>query len=80
MYDSTFQYVVGEYVEVDEVDESDESCAGGLHVSNATYWEGNGGSVILECRVKLDDIITVQEGKIRCRKLYVIGSSDENVF
>jgi len=76
LHDNSFQYVVGEYVEVKNPDLSNNSCASGLHVSNAQYWNRNGGEKILFCKVHKDDIITVQEGKVRCKKLFVIGVCD----
>ena len=80
LYDSNFQYVIGEWVEADNCDLSNKSCAAGLHTSGATYWEGQGGSVVLLCKVKLEDIITIQHGKIRSKRLFVIGKSNSKVF
>ena len=67
-HDVTFIYVVGEYAEAD-AEVSHKSCAAGLHVSSLHYW--NQGSHYIECKVHIDDIITCQEGKVRCRKLFV---------
>ena len=81
LHDSNFKYTVGEYVTVEDIDlDQTKSCSNGLHVSNAQYWNGRGGEVVLFCRVHVDDIISVQEGKIRCRKLFVIGVCDGQVF
>ena len=80
LHDSKFKYVVGaEAVALTPV-EDDSSCASGLHVSNANYWNGMGGTNSIMCRVHLDDIITVQQGKVRCRKLFVVGVCDGDVF
>lgn len=80
LYDETFKYTVNEWIEVIDPDLSHKSCVSGLHVSNAQYWNRNGGEMVLFCKVKLEDIITVQEGKIRCKKLFVIGVCDGLVF
>lgn len=74
-YDICFQYKVGEFAEVDDFDPSNTSCASGLHFSNGTYWDGNiPGSTYLIAEIFLEDIITVQSGKIRCKRAYIIGS------
>ena len=76
-YDETFQYVVGEKIEVENCDESDEPCASGLHFSNITYWELSCKKleyVCLEAEIDLNDIITVQRGKIRCRRAKILRS------
>ena len=80
LYDKGFKYIVGEYAEAINPDISSESCASGLHVSNAQYWNGNNGGKIIFCKVRIDDIITVQRGKIRCKRLFVIGVCDGDVF
>lgn len=81
MYDPKFKYKVGEYAWEQNYD-SDPSvpCTNGLHVSNATYWENRDGKKVIMVRVALDDIIAVQKGKIRCKKLFVIGICDSEVF
>lgn len=77
-YDENFKYKIGEWVEAENVDESNRSCSAGLHFSNATYWDSHffkfeGKPVYLIARINLKDIITVQEGKIRCRKAFILG-------
>jgi hypothetical protein len=60
-------------------DESNASCASGLHFSNSNYWNCSKNikeSTFLIARIKIEDIITVQEGKIRCRKAEIIGTYD----
>lgn len=81
MYDPKFKYKVGEYA-WDQNYDSDPSvpCANGLHVSNATYWENRDGKKVIMVKIALDDIIAVQKGKIRCKKLFVIGICDSEVF
>jgi hypothetical protein len=78
-YDPSFVYKIGEYVSVDCPDESNKSCASGLHFSNATYWnnaEGIENSTFLIAKIKVEDIITVQGGKIRCRRAFILGKYD----
>ena len=81
LHDANFKYVIGDYVSVDDVDlDETKSCTNGLHVSNAQYWNCMSGEKILFCKVSVDDIIAVQEGKIRCKRLFVIGVCDGIVF
>lgn len=79
-FDKTFKYEVGKYSSVNDADLTDKSCAAGLHVSNSTYWEYNNCKAMLMCKVKLEDIITVQEGKIRCKRLFVLAVTNNNVY
>lgn len=78
-FDKAFQYKIGEWAEAKVVDESEDSCGGGLHFSNATYWDKHnpeitsGKATYLIAKIKLEDIITVQQGKIRCRKAFILG-------
>jgi len=74
-YEDRFAYKVGEYVEEPLPEYSNKSCAKGLHFSYTTYWDSRiniDESCLLMCEVKLDDIITCQEGKIRAKKCFVI--------
>ncbi len=81
LYDPTFVYSVGEYVEANEYDSNPlNACAAGLHVSNPHYWEGQGGKKVLKVQVALSDILSVQTGKIRCKRLYVLGVCDSETF
>jgi carbonic anhydrase/acetyltransferase-like protein (isoleucine patch superfamily) len=78
-YDHTFKYEVGKVAVAKDTDESNRSCASGLHFANANYWNSNKypeESTFLIAKIKLEDIITVQEGKIRCRKAEIIGTYD----
>lgn len=76
LHDSSFKYPSSGIVNVDVKDLSNESCSDGLHFSHPTYWEGNGGEVILMAKILLKNIITIQEGKIRCREAKIIGVSN----
>ena len=73
-YDKTFQYKIGEWIEVKDPDMSNEPCATGLHFSNPNYWNRSVGSntTYLIAKIMLDDIITVQQGKIRCKRAFIL--------
>lgn len=74
-FDKSFHYEVGKEIEVKDCEESNKSCASGLHFSNPIYWEKkcrNEEYVYLEAEIDLNDIITVQQGKIRCRKAKIL--------
>jgi hypothetical protein len=76
-YDEKFVYKVGEMVEADNLEISNESCARGLHGSNMNHWnnsESIENSTFLAIKVQLEDVITVQEGKIRFKKGLVLGT------
>lgn len=75
-YDNSFQYKIGEFVEVEDYDTSNKSCTTGLHFSNANYWnsfENIQDSTFIAAEISLEDIITVQEGKIRCKRAFILG-------
>ena len=76
-YDDSFIYKVGEWAEVTDYDTSSASCASGLHFSNPNYWntyERIESSTFLIAKIKLEDIITVQKGKIRCKRAFILGT------
>ena len=76
-YDDKFKYEVGKVVEVENPDMSKESCASGLHFSNMNYWNKNKdilNSTFLMAEIDIKDVITVQEGKIRCKKAKILGA------
>ena len=80
LHDCNFKYEVGKTIKADKPEISDKSCASGLHVSHASYWNGKEGEIILFCLCHIKDVITVQEGKIRVKKLKVLSKSSRNVF
>ena len=73
-YDETFQYKIGEWVEVKDPNMSNRACASGLHFSNPNYWDTSvhGDTTYLMAKIMLDDIITVQCGKIRCKRAFIL--------
>lgn len=71
VYDPLFIYEDGKTVKVENPDKSNKSCSSGIHCSTPFYWSD--GDTIIEVEVKLKDIITVQDGKVRAKKVKVIG-------
>lgn len=78
MYDKNFTYKIGEVAEAKNPDETNTSCASGLHFSNLTYWDcrvdNYFNKVYLVAEIDVNDIITIQEGKIRCRKAKILNA------
>lgn len=79
LYDSDFQYKVGETIETEitryDMD-SRISCGSGLHFSNMNYWTKSAdprNTAFLMAEIDLNDVIAVQEGKIRCKKAKILG-------
>ena len=77
-YNEDFQYFTGEVAVVDYPEMSTESCADGLHVSRIGYWDTGDTHILV--RVNIGDIITCQHGKVRCKKLFVIGQIDDRTL
>lgn len=78
-HDPSFIYTIGKWAEVTDYDPSSESYAKGLHFSNPSYWNRKvdlRNSTLLIAKIKLEDIITVQNGKIRCKKAFILGTYD----
>jgi len=70
-YDNSFKYPKKGEVSVDEYDTSIQaSCASGLHFADPCYWSGD---VLIAAEIDLNDIITVQEGKVRVKKANILG-------
>lgn len=77
IYDNNFKYVVGEYAIAENPDMSNKACSNGLHFSTATYYDVKmtyNARTILVAEIELNDIITVQAGKIRCKKAKILDS------
>jgi len=77
-YDSNFIYEIGKYVIEKDVNENImEPCGKGLHFTSLEFineWDGN---IIIECKIDLKDILTIQYSKIRARKCRVIKTIEE---
>ena len=77
IHDHNFKYVVGEYAVVENPNMSNKVCSSGLHFSTATYYDLKvtyNTRTILVAEIELDDIITVQNGKIRCKRAKILDS------
>ncbi len=74
-YDKNFKYEIGKTIEVENPDMSNRPCSDGLHFSNMNYWNHIVGAdtCYLVAEIDLDDVITVQQGKIRCKKAKILG-------
>ena len=80
LFDKNFVYKIGEIAEVKNPDKSHTSCASGLHFSNLTYWDDNvqkyKDKTYLVAEINVEDIITIQQGKIRCKKAKILDKVD----
>ena len=66
-------YKIGETATAEKVDEDIfKSCTRGLHFTSLEFVNSYGGDTILECEVKVPDIVTVQDSKVRARKCRVL--------
>jgi hypothetical protein len=77
IYDNNFKYVVGEYAIAENPDMSNRACSNGLHFSTATYYDAKityNARTILVAEIELNDIITIQAGKIRCKRAKILDS------
>lgn len=78
LYDKSFVYKIGEFAVCENPKEDNSSCSPGLHFSNLTYWDNECAEsfddlVYLKAEIDLQDIITIQHGKIRCRKARILS-------
>ena len=71
LYDNNFIYNDDKISKAKNPNMTNASCTAGLHCSLATYWSD--GDTLIAVEVKKEDIITIQEGKVRCKKLKVLG-------
>jgi len=78
-FDWRFIYTVGAEAEALQVIMNHKACASGLHASHANYWneaQEPRTSTFLAIEVALEDIITIQAGKVRFKKGVVLGRYD----
>ena len=78
IHDSDFFYKIGEIIEEPNTDlDESKSCAEGLHFSSPNYWIKNKNifkkQLVLKAKIKLDDIVSIQNGKIRCKRAEILG-------
>ena len=77
VYDDNFFYKVGEIIEEPNTDlDESKSCAEGLHFSSPNYWSKNRDEFekqfVLKAKIKLDDIVSIQNGKFRCKRAEIL--------
>lgn len=74
-HDRHFKYEVGKIIEIEDAEISNKSCASGLHFSNMNYWNKEVGenTGYLMAEIDIKDVITVQQGKIRCKRAKILG-------
>ncbi len=76
-YNASFIYPKKGWVEEPNAVISDASCASGLHFSHLFYnnWINNDDNkyIFIAADIDLDDIITVQQGKVRCKRAFIVG-------
>lgn len=71
--DINFKYYDKKIAKVENPDLSNASCSSGIHCSLATYWPE--GDTLIAVEVRKQDVITIQEGKVRCKQVKVIGEA-----
>ena len=71
VYDKDFFYEDGKVSEVKDYEKSNASCGKGIHLSTPLYW--NEGDTLIKCEVNFEDIITIQDGKVRAKKCKCLG-------
>ena len=75
IYDSSFLYHIGRIVRVKNPNVNKvKSCTSGLHVSHPLYWDGGKALLLVKCNIK--DVLAVQMGKIRVKRLKVMGVTE----
>ena len=77
VYDNNFFYKVGEVIEEPNTDlDESKSCARGLHFSSPNYWIQNTDRtekhLLLKAKIKLDDIVSIKNGKFRCKRAEIL--------
>ncbi len=77
-YKNSFLYEVGkEAIETDVDEDVMNECGKGLHFTTLEFIDNWDGDIIIECKIDLKDIITVQHGIIRARKCRVLRAYKE---
>ena len=80
LFDKNFVYKIGEIAEVKNPNKSHASCGSGLHFRNLTYWDDKvqkyKDKTYLVAEINVEDIITIQRGKIRCKKAKILDKVD----
>jgi len=72
IYDPNFIYKDNEIIEIKNYDNNfKNSCSTGIHCSTPFYWDV--GATLIAVEVDVKDIITCMEGKIRAKRVKVLG-------
>ena len=72
LFNPDFIYEDGKIAEVKNYNSDFEnSCSSGIHCSTPFYW--GGGNTLIAVEVKVEDIITCMAGKVRAKKVKVLG-------
>ena len=71
-YDNETTYIDGRVTRVANFDpDTTVSCSRGIHASTPFYYSQ--GDTLIAVKIKTEDIITCQEGKVRCKAVTTIG-------
>ena len=71
-HDESFIYEDGKESVVADADTNPEkSCSSGIHVADPMYWDS--GDTIIACQFRLEDVLAVQQGKVRVRRVLCLG-------
>lgn len=79
IYDENFFYKVGEVIEEPNTDMNvSKACSSGLHFASPNYWikeinRSGEKHFLLKGKIKLDDIVTIKQGKLRCKRAEILG-------
>lgn len=80
VHDPYFLYRIGKTVEVEADPDPSVSCGSGLHASTLDYWEGNDdANACIAVDIRVEDIICVLDGKVRCKRLTVVGEVENSI-
>ena len=70
-YNPNFTYADNKITKAKNPESLDKSRADDIYVSTPFYWHK--GNTLIACEVKLKDVITCKNGKIKCIKIKVLG-------
>jgi len=75
-YDGITTYEDGKETRIEDYDpDTAVSCSRGIHASTPFYWKQ--GDTLIAVKIKASDIITCQEGKVRCKAVTTISEIKE---
>lgn len=78
-YNRKFKYRIGKIARVKKIDLSCAACTTGIHLSTpyCSPPESRNDWVLIQCLVNINDIVTCQDGAIRCKKCLVLREVEE---